>query len=51
MAIQSPRDRLYAEPLEQVSDFVFDAKVAEVFPDMINRSVPGYGTGAYRPLR
>jgi len=44
MAIQSDRDRLYAEPLEQVTDFVFDAKVAEVFPDMINRSVPGYGT-------
>lgn len=37
-----PRDALYAEPLTQVSDFVFDAKVVEVFPDMINRSVPGY---------
>lgn len=36
------RDSLFAEPLTQVSDFVFDEKVVEVFPDMINRSVPGY---------
>ncbi|MBU0500221.1 MAG: carboxy-S-adenosyl-L-methionine synthase CmoA [Gammaproteobacteria bacterium] len=42
--MQPDRDRLYAQPLEQVTDFVFDAKVAEVFPDMINRSVPGYAT-------
>ena len=27
-----------------VSAFVFDARVADVFADMINRSVPGYGT-------
>lgn len=38
----SKRDALFAEPLSQVGDFVFDAKVVEVFPDMINRSVPGY---------
>lgn len=37
-------DHLYAQPLEQVADFVFDARVAAVFPDMINRSVPGYAT-------
>ena len=38
----SNRDALFAEPLSQVGDFVFDAKVVEVFADMINRSVPGY---------
>ncbi|RUO78332.1 carboxy-S-adenosyl-L-methionine synthase CmoA [Pseudidiomarina taiwanensis] len=38
----TPRDAIYAEPLAQVSDFVFDERVVEVFPDMINRSVPGY---------
>ena len=38
------RDRLYAEQLADVEAFVFDEKVAAVFPDMIRRSVPGYGT-------
>ena len=38
------RDRLYAEPLSDVEAFVFDEKVAAVFPDMIRRSVPGYGS-------
>jgi len=37
------RDRLYATPRPMLVDFVFDAEVAEVFPDMIRRSVPGYG--------
>jgi tRNA (cmo5U34)-methyltransferase len=37
-------DRIYAEPLAEVTDFVFDERVAAVFPDMINRSVPGYAT-------
>ncbi len=35
-------DRLYAKERSQVGDFVFDAEVAAVFPDMIGRSVPGY---------
>ncbi len=35
-------DKLYADPLPRVVDFVFDARVAEAFPDMIRRSVPGY---------
>ncbi len=39
---QSKKDAIFAEPLTQVSDFVFDQNVVEVFPDMINRSVPGY---------
>ncbi len=36
------KDAIFAEPLTQVSDFAFDQNVVEVFPDMINRSVPGY---------
>jgi len=39
----SNRDRLFQAPGEAQSDFVFDERVAQVFPDMINRSVPGYG--------
>jgi len=35
-------DTLYSTPLEQLVDFNFDERVANVFPDMINRSVPGY---------
>lgn len=38
------RDRYYAEPQDMLVDFVFDSKVASVFPDMIRRSVPGYET-------
>jgi tRNA (cmo5U34)-methyltransferase len=38
------KDYIYAEPLAQIQDFCFDATVAEVFPDMIQRSVPGYQT-------
>ena len=37
-------DKLFAAPLPQVSDFVFDHDVARVFPDMIKRSIPGYPT-------
>ncbi|PCH61880.1 MAG: carboxy-S-adenosyl-L-methionine synthase CmoA [SAR86 cluster bacterium] len=36
-------DRLFSQQLG-IEDFVFDAKVANVFSDMINRSVPGYST-------
>ena len=43
MKPQAP-DILYAEARPKVSDFVFDAAVADVFTDMINRSVPGYQT-------
>ncbi|RUO26344.1 carboxy-S-adenosyl-L-methionine synthase CmoA [Aliidiomarina minuta] len=39
-----PRDAIYAQPYSELGDFAFDEKVAEVFPDMINRSVPGYAT-------
>ncbi len=36
------RDNIFAAPIEKLGDFTFDANVAEVFPDMIQRSVPGY---------
>lgn len=35
-------DNIYQAPLEQVPNFRFDQAVARVFPDMIQRSVPGY---------
>ncbi len=38
------KDSIYATPQDSVADFRFDATVAEVFPDMIQRSVPGYHT-------
>jgi tRNA (cmo5U34)-methyltransferase len=44
MVEEKNKDRLYADARVRVSDFVFDERVARVFPDMINRSVPGYGT-------
>lgn len=36
------RDNLYADPLARVDQFQFDQAVVRVFPDMIQRSVPGY---------
>lgn len=38
------RDAIYALPQDQVVDFAFNEAVADVFPDMIRRSVPGYET-------
>lgn len=37
------QDTIYSAPLNEIIDFKFDDKVVEVFPDMIQRSVPGYG--------
>ncbi|MCX4189400.1 carboxy-S-adenosyl-L-methionine synthase CmoA [Methylophaga sp. OBS3] len=37
-------DNIYASPLAKMVNFRFDERVADVFPDMIQRSVPGYGT-------
>ena len=39
-----PLDEVYRRPREQIVDFAFDESVAEVFQDMIRRSVPGYET-------
>lgn len=36
-------DAIYATPLQTIIDFQFDERVVAVFPDMIQRSVPGYG--------
>lgn len=36
------RDTLFSAPIEKLGDFTFDESVAEVFSDMIQRSVPGY---------
>lgn len=36
------KDKVYAEPLDHIDGFRFDAGVADVFENMINRSVPGY---------
>ncbi len=36
------KDTLFSAPIEKLGDFTFDEAVAEVFPDMISRSVPGY---------
>lgn len=40
----SGRDTIYASPLDAIAAFAFDERVVSVFPDMIQRSVPGYGT-------
>ena len=38
------KDKIYQNPLNRIADFAFDEKVVAVFPDMIQRSVPGYTT-------
>lgn len=38
----SKKDNLFNKQ-GKTKDFIFDEAVVEVFPDMINRSVPGYG--------
>ena len=38
----SDRDQLFSAPIAKLGDWTFDERVAEVFPDMIQRSVPGY---------
>ncbi|MBT4162509.1 MAG: carboxy-S-adenosyl-L-methionine synthase CmoA [Gammaproteobacteria bacterium] len=37
------KDKVYAAPMSTIEAFRFDAAVADVFQDMIERSVPGYG--------
>ena len=38
----NPRDRIFADAVERVDDFVFDGRTAAVFDDMLVRSVPFY---------
>jgi tRNA (cmo5U34)-methyltransferase len=42
--VVNKQDAIYALPLNEMVDFRFDERVVDVFPDMIQRSVPGYGT-------
>jgi len=42
--MQFRKDSLYANPLGEIAAFKFDDAVVDVFPDMIQRSVPGYST-------
>lgn len=42
MLDRDKRDSLYANFRKNIGKFVFDEKVADVFEDMIHRSVPGY---------
>ena len=44
IARQRTADKLYSQPREAISGFVFDESVVKVFEDMIGRSVPGYAT-------
>ncbi|PJC87683.1 carboxy-S-adenosyl-L-methionine synthase CmoA [Vibrio sp. HA2012] len=38
----SNRDTIFSAPINQIGNFTFDERVAEVFPDMLQRSIPGY---------
>ena len=44
MLTTSQKDTIYAQAHEAVGAFQFDESVVAVFPDMIQRSVPGYQT-------
>jgi tRNA (cmo5U34)-methyltransferase len=43
MCDASYRDAIFSTPLDRVASFSFDEQVVACFPDMIRRSVPGYG--------
>ncbi|MGI1678046.1 MAG: carboxy-S-adenosyl-L-methionine synthase CmoA [Cellvibrionaceae bacterium] len=40
--MSSHKDTLFAKSLDTITRFTFDEQVVNVFPDMIQRSVPGY---------
>jgi tRNA (cmo5U34)-methyltransferase len=40
--MSTQKDSLYASPLSAINRFQFDESIVNVFPDMIQRSVPGY---------
>ncbi len=42
--MRTKQDTLYSSPIGPVNSFKFDQAVVNVFPDMIQRSVPGYQT-------
>lgn len=35
-------DTIFSNPINKLGDWTFDERVAEVFPDMAQRSIPGY---------
>lgn len=43
-SVSKKKDQIFSNPLDQIVDFKFDEKVANVFEDMINRSIPGYSS-------
>ncbi|MBN2718878.1 MAG: carboxy-S-adenosyl-L-methionine synthase CmoA [Deltaproteobacteria bacterium] len=38
----SKKDDIYANRMDKIADFAFDRNVADVFDDMLHRSIPGY---------
>jgi tRNA (cmo5U34)-methyltransferase len=44
MSNSDSRDQIYAVRQDKIDSFTFDERVAEVFSDMISRSVPGYAS-------
>lgn len=42
--VMHTKDTIYQNALDRIAGFTFDEKVVAVFPDMIQRSVPGYST-------
>lgn len=42
--MERKKDDIFGSPLEKIVDFKFDEKVANVFEDMLHRSIPGYST-------
>jgi len=42
--MSNKKDALFSQPLQNIVDFNFNTAVADVFADMVKRSVPGYGT-------
>ncbi|MBZ9557455.1 MULTISPECIES: carboxy-S-adenosyl-L-methionine synthase CmoA [Modicisalibacter] len=43
MSDASYRDAIFTTPLDRVASFSFDEQVVACFPDMVRRSIPGYG--------
>ncbi len=44
MSSSDSRDQLYSVRQDKIDSFTFDKRVADVFSDMISRSVPGYAS-------
>jgi len=38
------KDNVFDNPISSIVDFKFDEKVANVFEDILHRSIPGYAT-------